>query len=241
MIVRDTTDLAAVWKNITTLSYDPFVARVLLTFGISKASVERMLLPDPGNVIDAKGQGQCLMLNSNPQQKCYLHLQSDWLKRQLLPGTRLDSLQTCYQKHLREVLDLNRFFTNIDFLPLAAIANAQKRTVSLRNFTRSVLSHCALKAFFGKELFDVTPNFAKLYQKWEDDSWKVFFGYPRFLANDLHAAKREAVNALTKYYKLPLESRPKMSWLMGTLDQELRHLGLDETDRSGVIMMIVWA
>lgn len=47
------------------------------------------------------------------------------------------------------------------------------------------------------------------------------------------------MDGLIKYYKLPLGSRTKMSWLFGTLDRELGHLDLNERDRAGIVMMIV--
>lgn len=95
-----------------------------------------------------------------------------------------------------------------------------------------------MRTFFGDELFEGEPNFAPLYQKWEDESWKV---YPRFLIEDLYTARLQAMDGLIKYYELPLGRRTKMSWLFGTLDRELGHLDLNETDRAGIVMMIIWA
>lgn len=240
VIVRNTADLASVWKDTTGLSYDPFVTRVLLSFGISKHNVERIYLPDPGRLIKAGNRDDSLLLNSNPRKKCYMHVQSEWFKEQLLPGERLIGLQESNLGYLQEAVDLNHF--DSDFvMHSAAKSQLQASTVSLQKYIRSILSRCALRTFFGDELFEVEPNFARLYQKWEDDSWKVFFGYPRFLIEDLHTARLQAMDGLIKYYKLPLGSRPKMSWLFGTLDRELGHLELNETDRAGIVMMIVWA
>lgn len=48
------------------------------------------------------------------------------------------------------------------------------------------------------------------------------------------------MDGLIKDYKLSLGSRTKMSWLFGTLDRELGHLDLNEKDRAGIDVMIVW-
>ena len=142
--------------------------------------------------------------------------------------------------HLRKALDLGLF--SADFVvPSTTYLNLQAPTVSLGNFTRYVLSHCAFRTFFGEEIFEVEPNIARLYQKWEDDSWKVFFNYPHLLTKDLHAARLQAIEGLVRYHKLPLDRRTNMAWLFGTLDSELNSLDFNDTDRAGIIMMIVWA
>lgn len=222
------------------LSYDPFVRRVLLVFGISAYNVRKMFVPDPGSLIDAGEKGDSLLVTSNPRKKHYVHMQSEWFKQQLQPGERLDTLQNAYLVHLRKALDLDLF--NGDFVvPSNTDGVPQGPTVSLPKFTRYILSRCVFKTFFGEELFEAEPNIAKLYQKWEDDSWKVFFKYPYFLTKGLHAARLQAIEGLIRYYKLPLDRRTNMAWLFGTLDSELNSLKFNDTDRAGVIMMIVWA
>lgn len=167
-------------------------------------------------------------------------MQSEWFKQQLLPGEYLITLQNTYLVHLRKALDLDLF--KADFVvPSTTHCNLQAPTVSLRKFTRYVLSHCSFRTFFGEEIFEVEPNIARLYQKWENDSWKVFFNYPRFLTKDLHAARLQAIEGLISYFKLPLDRRTNMAWLFGTLDSELNSLNVNDTDRAGIIMMIVWA
>ena len=239
MVIRDTAHLAAVWKDSVALSFDPFIFRVLLAFGISAFNVEKMLAYDPGSLIVKDKKGISLLLNSNPRKKNYIHMQSEWFKQQLLPGEHLVTLQNAYLVHLRKALDLDLF--NADFVvPSTTRFNFQAPTVSLRKFTRYVLSHCAFRTFFGEELFEVEPHIARLYQKWEDDSWKVVFNYPHFLTKDLHAARLQAIKSLIRYFKLPLDRRTNMAWLMGTMDSELKSLDFNDTDRAGMIMMAMW-
>lgn len=150
------------------------------------------------------------------------------------------ALQESNSGYLQEALDLDHFHSDF-IMHSAAKPQLQASIVSLQKYIRSILSRCALRTFFGDVPFEVEPNFARLYQKWEDESWKVFFSYPRFLIEDLHTARLQVMDSLIKYYKLLLGRRTKMSWLFGTLDRELGHLDLNETDRAGIVMMIVWA
>lgn len=132
VIVRNTADLAAVWNDPTALSYDPFVSQVLLSFGISKHNVEKIYLPDPGSLIKAESRDDSLLLNSNPQNKCYMHVQSEWFKEQLLPGERLIALQEANSGYLQEALDLDHFHSDF-IMHSAAKPQLQASTVSLQN------------------------------------------------------------------------------------------------------------
>ncbi|KAJ4982873.1 hypothetical protein SVAN01_11636 [Stagonosporopsis vannaccii] len=235
VVVSDTADLAAVWKNTTALSYDPFVSRMLTAFGISKANVEKSFQAKPSSFIP-ETHSDTLLVTENPRQKCYMHLQSDWFKKQLLPGENLTQLQDDYAHHLDRVMHLE----NLQGHFVASHTSNNQVTVSLGRFTRHILSHCAFRAFFGEALFELEPEFAKIYQTWEDDSWKVFYNYPYILAKDLHNARIRAIDTLARYYQLPSEAR-KPCWLFGVMNTELEAIGFSSTDRAGMVMMICWA
>lgn len=98
-----------------------------------------------------------------------------------------------------------------------------------------------MKSFFGTKLFENSPSFLSSYQQFEDDSWKVFFNYPRFMAKDLHRIKDKALDDLVTYFALPTEQRPGLAWIFQTLDSELKGLGINPRDRAGIVMMITWA
>jgi hypothetical protein len=42
VIITNAQDIAAVWKNITALAFDPFIKDILSSFGIPKDSIKRM-------------------------------------------------------------------------------------------------------------------------------------------------------------------------------------------------------
>ncbi|KAF2188486.1 cytochrome P450 [Zopfia rhizophila CBS 207.26] len=239
VVIRDTADLAAMWKNTTALSYDPFVSRMLIAFGISKCNVEKVFQSDPGSLMPKERKDCTLLHTENPRRKCYMHLQSEWFKKQLLPGDNLVRLQNDYLIYLRDVMNFDKFKSHF-ITYQGSDMDSPAVTVLLGKLSRCILSHCALRAFFGEELFQIEPDFAQVYQKWEDDSWKVFYNYPYIFAKDLHDARLRAIEALAQYYEIPDHQRHPC-WLFRVMDRELEFVGLPRTDRAGMVMMICWA
>ena len=205
-------------------------------FGISSVGIERIFRDDPGSMIPTQAKQASLLSTANPSRKCYLHLQSDWFKIQLHAGENLNNLQENYLHFLTESFHWENFPSNC-----VISSEIGKKKVSLKGFIRHTLGNCALKSFFGEKLFEVCPSFFPYYIKYEDDSWKIFYHYPRFLANDLHTAKEKAMGGLITYLALREEQRPELAWIFQTMESELGYLGLGAHDRAGVIMMITWA
>ncbi|KAL9120562.1 MAG: hypothetical protein Q9187_002880, partial [Circinaria calcarea] len=179
-----------------------------------------------------------LLYKANPNGKCYFNMQSEWLRHQLHPGGNgnLKGLQDRYTHHLMESVSWpelsNRFSIS---------SNEDVKLISLKRFTRHTLGDCAMKSFFGTELFETSPSFLSNYQAYEDESWKIFYNYPQFMARDVHKLKDKALDDLVRYFALPTEHRPDLAWIFRTLDSELKSLGLGPRDRAGIMMMIIWA
>jgi hypothetical protein len=54
-------------------------------------------------------------------------------------------------------------------------------------------------------------SFFKNYQKYEDESWKIFFEHPHFMARECHAIKDKALDDLVRYFELPVEKRKNLA------------------------------
>ena len=233
VIIRSTRDVAIMWKSTVAFTFDPFVQNVMTAFGLNYISIERMFNNDPAPM---DTHSSSMLSADNPSSKCYFHLQKDWLRAQLHPGENLKDIQYKYAAYLMDSVawdNLSDQFT--------IHSNENEKVISLKSFTRQILGTCAMKAFFGKELFDVSPLFWSHYQNFEDASWKVFYNYPRLLARGLHKVKDHALDELIKYFALPTEQRPGLVWLFRTMDAELTNLGLGPRDRAGMMMLIIWA
>jgi hypothetical protein len=98
-----------------------------------------------------------------------------------------------------------------------------------------------MNTFFGEKLLQIAPSFPQDYQKFEDDSWKVFNHFPHILARDLHGAKDRAIDALVTYLPLPEEQRPGLAWISMAMNTELRYLTLPPRDIAGITMLVTWA
>lgn len=236
VIIRSTQDVAVMWKRTVAFTFDPFVQNVMKAFGLDCKSIEHMFNDDPAHLVPLDAKSSSILSADNRMSKCYFHLQKDWLRLQLHPGEHLKDIQHKYVRYLTESVAWNSLSD-----PFTISANEQEKLVSLKSFTRQILGTCAMKAFFGKELFEASPSFWSHYQNFEDASWKVFFNYPRILARSLHEVKDRALDDLIKYFALPAEHRPGLVWLFRTMDTELTNVGLDERDRAGMMMLIVWA
>ncbi len=236
VIVRSTQDVAIMWKRTVAFTFDPFVQNVMKAFGLNHTSIEYMFNDDPAHLVPMEAHSSSMLAADNPSSKCYFHLQKDWLRAQLHPGENLKDIQYKYAVHLMDSLAWNNLS---DQFTISSTGN--EKLISLKSFTRQILGTCAMKAFFGKELFEASPAFWSHYQNFEDASWKVFFNYPRLLARSLHQVKDHALDDLIKYFALPAEQRPGLVLLFRTMDTELTNLGLDPRDRAGMMMLIVWA
>lgn len=205
-------------------------------FGLNYTSIEHMFNDDPGHLVPMDARSSSMLTTDNPNGKCYFHMQKDWFRVQLHPGEKLKDIQDKYARYLTESVAWNNLSDQFTIS-----SNENERLVSLKDFTRQILGICAMKAFFGKELFEVLPSFLTHYQTFEDASWKVFYNYPRLLARSLHKVKDQALDDLVKFFALPTEQRPGLVWLFQTMETELTNLGLDPRDRAGMMMLIIWA
>jgi hypothetical protein len=245
VIVRSPSDIATVWKNTTTLSYDGFTERMLAAFGISAESLVKMYTPNPRQlIVDEKQRKQSALCNANPKNKAYIHLQSDWFRTQLLPGEHLDYLQETYLVFLNQFLKFDRFDDHfVVNEPVVATQEGKSavKVVSLGKFCRYIISRSSFRTFFGEELFEAEPELARIYQTWEDQSWKVFFNYPPWLAPELHQCRMKFLSGMLKYLEMPESKRTGMVWLFRMANAELQTLGWKDVDRAGLLMMISWA
>lgn len=238
MVIRDVQDVAAVWRNTMDLSFDPFVKAVMHAFGISPTSLD-LVFADPQIAISDQGKrDKSLLIMENPQRKCYMNLERDWFKTQLLAPERLQRLQDSYTIFLKDCLSWENL-SQTYIVPSQAGTGC--KTISLKLFARHTVSYCGTSTFFGNKLLQVDPGFLRNYQEFEEGSWKIFYRLPMFLARSSHAAKARAIAGLERYLSLPAQERSELSWLFQTMNAELHHLSVPPRDVAGIVMIIIWA
>lgn len=237
VVIRDVPDVASLWRNTTALSFDPFVQAVFKAFGITPASIDKVF-EDPRGLIHGEAKSKSLLINDNPHNKCYMNLERDWFKMQLLAPKMLQELQDRYYGFLVESLAWDNL-SSTDALSTKSWTDS--KTISLKKFTQHTILHCSTSTFFGTKLLQVAPSFAQDYSEFEEESWKIFYRLPKFLVKKAHRAKEKAIGGLVQYLSLPEEERSELAWIFRTMNSELQYLSLPPRDIAGIIMIIVWA
>ena len=239
VIIQSTQEVATLWKQTAAFTFEPFVENIMRAFGINHRAVANMFHDDPAHLLLPNAQSSALLSIANPRGKSYFKMQSEWLKHQLLPNDNgnLKGLQHKYIQYLSESL----VWEDLGHKKYVISDGPAEKVISLQWFTRVLLGECAMKAFFGSRLFEVSPEFLTHYWEFEDESWKVFFNYPQVLARLAHQYKDKALVDLIRFFELPDEEKSGLAWIFKTLNSELRSLGLEPRDRNSIIMMITWA
>lgn len=228
-IMTSASDVSAVFKNIEQLTFDDYIEDMMLHFGASKAAVHTMF------AAPEKADQTPTGLQPNPLHKSLIHLSESFYRQQLHPGKKLDILQDTFLGNIHNSLGW-------DSLPAKAImsSRAEDRTGSLLAWTREVLLDGATRAFFGDRLVELEPKLFESFFYFDDNSWKLTYRIPRPWSNDMYAAKQTAQDAMEAYFKLPKEQRPGATWLVQTLETEMKARGIGESDIAALLMMIFW-
>ncbi|KAI0814212.1 cytochrome P450 [Xylaria sp. FL0064] len=238
IVLRDIQDVAAVWRNTQDLSFDPFVKAVLEAFGISNTSLTK-IFADPRDLIDKEVYDESLLIKKNPQNKAYMNLERDWFKEQLLAPEALRRIENKYCRYLSDSLTWDKL--SLTYILSSSSATADSKAISLKLFCRYTISSCSTKTFFGTQLERIAPSFLKDYQDFEEESWKIFYRFPAWLAQRSHRAKDRAIRQLAKFLSAPREEHAHLEWIFQTMSRELQYLHVPHRDIAGIIMIIIWA
>lgn len=228
-VITSAQDVTTVYKNINSLTFDDYVQDMMYRFGGSKDAIKKMWR-DPGT--DDIGTANP---DLNPFHKNLAKLGEDLYRQQLQPGTNLEELQSDFMPNIHNALVYDKMSDKI----LVAPAHDAK-IVSLLAWVREVLLDSATRSFFGDRLLEIEPNLFQEYFNFDDNSWKLIYHLPRIFAREMYEGKQKAIDALTKYFLLPKQERPGAAWLIQTLESEMRHQGLGESDIASFVMMVYW-
>ncbi|KAL8962323.1 MAG: hypothetical protein Q9193_001244 [Seirophora villosa] len=229
-VVTSPSDVSAVYKNIEQLTFDDYIEDMMLRFGASKSSVETMLRkPDE---LDQPSSG----LQPNPTKKSLLRLCESLYHQALLPGEKSETLQESFLGNIHKSLTWESMTSTV----ILSSDSTHHRTVSLLNWTREVLLDGATKAFFGNRLTELEPKLYEKFVYFDDNSWKFTYKVPRLWSSDIYAAKKTAQDAMEAYFNLPKEQRPGATWLIQSLEAEMRARSIGESDIAAILMMTFW-
>lgn len=223
-------DIAQVYKNTAELTFDTFIRQTLKSLGASSSAIEKWI---PQRHYQAESD-QTVTGSILPASD-FTHIGEKLCQRQLLPGRELDSLQRVFMNGIHEALLWDKV------TPKCTLRSCPRlKTVSLLSWCREVLLESATHAFFGERLMRINPNLFASFFIFDASSWKLNYGYPRFLSNELYAARDVIIDSLESYFKLPRSKRPGMSYLITQFEDEMKRLDIEERDIAALVMPVYW-
>ena len=130
-----------------------------------------------------------------------------------------------------------RNFTN-RFSP---VPGEDEKCVSVREWTRLPLLDAGTAALYGEQLMEIEPNFVQYFGDFDYNSWMLLYHYPRLLSDPVNVPKRKVLQALTRFFELPIEERPGAARFLRTIEGEQRKLNLDNRDIASSGFIFYWA
>lgn len=226
-IMTSASDISAIYKNIKQLTFDDYITDMMVAFGASKFAISRMWQPSLQDQRNPK--------NPPYHNKALAHVAEELIRAQLHPGQHLDRLQHTLLSTVHSSFTWSHMTSKI-----VLAESSTHRTVSLLEWTREALLAGATTAFFGPALLRLEPALFQSFFDFDDRSWKLTYKLPRPFSNDMLAAKKTAQVALTRYFELPRGERPGACWLVETLEDEMKMVGIGADDVAAYLMMVYW-
>jgi Cytochrome P450 len=129
-------------------------------------------------------------------------------------------------------------------MPRKAILSESKNrnycTVGLLAWTSEVLLGSATRTFFGARLLGIEPELFQKFRYFNYNSWLFTYKIPKAWSKVTLAAKNVVQKALETYFDLPLVDRSSESWLIRTLEYEMRAIGIASKDIVAMLNMVFW-
>lgn len=232
-VLTDTRDISECHKNLTTLSFDLFVKELMLNFGCSPSSVDKMCQEPPIYVDGSK----TTTLNSSGKSIARVSL--DFHHTQLHPGrSKLEELTQSMLKYVNAMVTWENICVDSHYLKENAKRSENEVQVSLIRFCGKILIEAATASFFGEAFLDIDPNMLDIFYKFDSAMWKLIYNYPRQFSKDAHFARDQLVAAMTTHFQRPQSERSGEAWYTKALEEEQRRIGLTEEEMAAIVLTI---
>lgn len=171
----------------------------------------------------------------DPESEFHRNVGEIIFRQQLLPGKYLEDLQKVFMNNIQDCL----FWAKIP--DQAVLSSCQGiKTVSLVKWSSQALLNSATKTFFGSEMLRLEPDFCRYICEFDEESWKLQYGFPRILSKKMHHAKEKIINGLTTYFKLSKSKRPGAAWVVTEFEAEMRARGIEVNDIAAIFLGVCW-
>ncbi|KAL8909703.1 MAG: hypothetical protein Q9207_000012 [Kuettlingeria erythrocarpa] len=218
-------DIAAIYRNNTTLSWDAMLDELLVGFGVRSSVIPKLWQKPsaPGPYDCAEGGKKGLSI---------VHTTLDLYKRQLLPGAKFDTFSEVLLGRIDEWLSWNRVQQRY---------GTAGRLIPLKDLCTEVLVDVTTRTLFGDGLVEVEANIVRHFLDFNNDAWMLVFQYPQKKGSKLMTARRRILDALVNYLEGSDEIRMGRSWLVEKVTERLEFEGIGSEDIAALLLMVYWA
>ena len=226
-------DIAAVYKNNVTLSWDAMLNDLLIGFGVRASVIPQLWAKLPIEVTQKTRDG---MSNPNPNQISAVHSTLDLYKRQLLPGSKFEAINDTLISYI------NRFMMRVAVCTMNQRKSIDDlKCVSLSTFCSSVLIGAITRTLFGDGIYKLEPLMTQCLLDFNKDAWMLVFQYPQAANTKMNVARKKILSAFMSYMQGPAHLRSGQAWLIQAVLEEQQHLNVNDEDRAALLLMIYWA
>ncbi|PQE28476.1 cytochrome P450 protein [Rutstroemia sp. NJR-2017a BBW] len=217
-------DVIAAYKNLTTLNYGEVIRDLAGSFGLSKSGLDKLYAPNPM----FKDEIQRL----NPQLKSLFDLKSDFYHIQLQHPEQLTIIQAKFLSLIDNAM-------RAEMLPdgISIPGHEEKTTVSLYKLCQQVFVKAGLRAFFGEQILTMDPDLLSNFIDFDNNNWMIWYNWPK--APQARDPMEKVKKTIESYLTLPKTDRPGAAWLISTMEEAQRQLGMEDGDIAIVLLMFI--
>lgn len=168
-------------------------------------------------------------------QKALAHAVEDFYRQQFHPGGLLEELWGRIQHRL----DIALQWDNILAKPVLPSLTDTKK-LSLLQWCRATILPSVTNAVWSDCLLQLEPDLMDIFVTFDNESWKLNFQLPYFMARDMHQAKDKIIANFKRYLATPRDQRSGAAWFLQTLESEFRRLEIRDSDMAAMFVPPFW-
>lgn len=191
-------DVAMIYRNNSTLSWDAMLNDLLVSFGIDPSLIPRLWQPITTTAPSEEVYGTAKI----KPRLSIIHSTLDLYKKQLLPGPKLDTFSDKLLRSINKSICWERMSMRYGAGP-----SGQTEGISLKSFCDEVLVDAITRTLFGDRIYEMESDLIQSLLDFNDDAWMLVFKYPQSSGSKLNKARDKIIKGLSKYVQAPEELR----------------------------------
>jgi hypothetical protein len=226
-IITSAADVSTVYRRTDDLTFDAYITDTMANMGASPDATRRMW-ETPKTTSTTRF--------ANPKNEPLAHLSLTMFQHQLHPGRPMAQLEAV----LLDRIDRMMCWKELQRTPKAIVTPGATSTVSLLEWTTSVMLKGATEAFFGEALLKIDPNMLEDYSYFDKHSWKLIYKIPPPWSSGMRTSRDRVHSTFTRYFDLSVDERSDACWMVKALEVEMRACGITSGDIGAYLMSIYW-